>query len=60
MPVVENLEDLWLVSKLQRERKAKEQAAKQQRLAQLQASRLLRLLSKLLLVFCSQEGWHLA
>ena len=36
MPVVENLEDLWLVSKLQRERKAKEQAAKQQRLVQLQ------------------------
>jgi hypothetical protein len=36
VPVVENLEDLWLVSKLQRERKAKEQAAKQQRLVQLQ------------------------
>ncbi len=35
MPVVENLEDLWMVSKLQRERKAKEEAAKQRRLSQM-------------------------
>jgi hypothetical protein len=59
VPVVENLEDLWLVSKLQRERKAKEQAAKQRRLAQLQVNRLLWLLPKLMLVFCLQQGWHL-
>lgn len=35
VPVVENLEDLWMVSKLQRERKAKEEAAKQRRLSQM-------------------------
>lgn len=36
VPVVENLEDLWMVSKLQRERKAKQKAAKERRLFQLQ------------------------
>lgn len=32
MPVVENLEDLWMVSRLQRERKTKEDADKARRL----------------------------
>lgn len=32
MPVVENLEDLWMVSRLQRERKTKEEAEKARRL----------------------------
>ena len=32
VPVVENLEDLWLVSKLQQERKKKEEEAKQKKL----------------------------
>ena len=32
MPVVENLEDIWLVTKLQNERKAKEEREKRQRL----------------------------
>ena len=61
MPVVENLEDLWLVSKLQRERKAKEQAAKQRRLAQLQVKRILWLPPRFMLVFlCPHQGMHLA
>jgi len=37
VPVVENLEDLWMVSKLQRERKAREAAAKRARLGRMQA-----------------------
>lgn len=37
VPVVENLEDLWLVSKLQRERKKKEEAEKAQRLGTLKS-----------------------
>lgn len=32
VPVVENLEDLWMVSRLQRERKTKEDADKARRL----------------------------
>jgi hypothetical protein len=32
VPVVENLEDLWLVTKLQNERKAKEERQKQKKL----------------------------
>lgn len=32
MAVVENLEDMWVLSKLQRDRKAKEEAEKQNRL----------------------------
>ena len=36
--MVENLEDLWMVSSLQRERKAKEEATKRRRLAQMQVS----------------------
>eukprot|EP00887_Chlorella_sp_A99_P000144 scaffold16.g144.t1 len=35
VPVVENLEDIWMVSRLQRERKAKEERQKQVRLAAL-------------------------
>ena len=35
VPVVENLEDLWMVSKLQRERKAREAAAKAASLARM-------------------------
>lgn len=37
VPVVENLEDLWLVSKLQNERKMKEEEEKKRRLEALQA-----------------------
>lgn len=37
VPVVENLEDLWLVSKLQRERKKKEEAEKAERLGTLKS-----------------------
>lgn len=37
VPVVENLEDLWMVSKLQAERKEREAAAKRVRLAHMQA-----------------------
>ena len=32
MAVVENLEDMWLISKLQRDRKAKEEEEKQKKL----------------------------
>ena len=35
VPVVDNLEDIWRVSKLQRERKAKEEAAKKARLVKM-------------------------
>lgn len=38
VPIVENLEDLWKVNKLQRERKAREKRNKAKRLAELKVS----------------------